>query len=137
MPEAPAPELFMLTLRALTYLNLSDLPLEMLTMAFEMHFMHLIGLSPRVDACVRCGRPIDGDAGFDAYAGGTVCASCSRSAPFIAHGARRVLLKLPQTRFESVEKLADYPYWQEAARHFRRYVADRLPQAAKFAPPLP
>ena len=137
LPEVPAPELFMLTLRALTYLNLSDLPPEMLTMAFEMHFMALNGMAPRADACVRCGRPVDGDAGFDAWSGGVVCACCDPYAPGISNGARRVLFKLPQTRFESVEKLAGYPHWQEAARCFRRYMEERLPQAVKFAPPLP
>ena len=137
VPDEPAPDLFMLTLRALTFLNHSELPPEMLTMAFEMHFMNLIGLAPRADACVRCGRLVEGDAGFDANAGGVVCAHCDPNAPVIANGARRVLFKLPQTRFESVQKLEGYPYWQEAARCFRKYVAARLPQAVKFAPALP
>ena len=137
LPEESAPDLFMLALRALTHLNLAPLPPEMLTMAFEMHFMALIGLAPRADACVHCGRLIEGDAGFDAHAGGVVCARCRPDAPLITNGARRVLLKLPRTRFEAVSKLDGYPDWQEAARHFRRYMEARLPQVAKFAPPLP
>ena len=137
LPNTPAPALFITTLRALAHLNWGELPPELVTMAFEMHFMALNGMAPRADACVRCGRPIDGDAGFDAWSGGVVCSSCDPYAPGISNGARRVLFKLPQTRFESVEKLEGYPHWQEAARCFRRYMEQRLPQAVKYAPPLP
>ena len=35
------------------------------------------------------------------------------------------------------EKLEGYPHWQEAARCFRRYMEERLPQTVKYAPPLP
>ena len=39
MPEEANPELFMMALRALAHLNYSDLPPELLTMAFEMHLL--------------------------------------------------------------------------------------------------
>jgi len=136
VPDVPAPDLFMLSLRALAYLDYSDLPPEMLTMAFEMHFMSMTGFAPRADACVRCGRPLNADAGFDPYVGGTVCAQCNPSAALITNAARRVLFKLPRTKFDSVTHLLDYPDWPEAARHFRRYVEVKLPNAARFAPPL-
>ena len=53
-----------------------------------------------------------------------------------ASSARRVLLKLPRTRYDQVKLLQDYPDWQEAARIFRGYVDNRI-QMQKFAPPLP
>jgi len=136
MSDVPMPDLFLISLRALAHLNYSDLPPEMLTMAFEMHLMAQLGYAPRVDSCMKCGRPIDSDARFDAERGGCVCLSCPSPAPYISNGARRVLLKLPRTRYDQVKLLQDYPDWQEAARIFRGYVDNRI-QMQKFAPPLP
>jgi DNA repair protein RecO (recombination protein O) len=136
MPDVPMPDLFLLTLRALAHLNYSDLPPELLTMAFEMHLMAQLGYAPRVDACQKCGRIIDGDARFDAERGGCVCLHCPSPAPLISHGARRIFLKLPRTRYDQVKLLIDHPDWQEAARLFRTYVDYRLMQQ-KFAPQLP
>ena len=52
VPEQPAPDLFLISLRALAHLNYSDLPPELLTMAFEMHLMAQLGFAPRMDECV-------------------------------------------------------------------------------------
>ena len=134
--DVPAPELYRTTLEALAHLSYSDLPPAMLTMAYEMHFMALSGYPPRVDSCVRCGRPGEGAARFDARLGGAVCASCPSGAPKISEGARRILLKLPRTRFGSVEKLLGHPDWPEAARLFRLYIQDRMQIPPKFLPPL-
>lgn len=136
MPDVPMEALFLVSLRALAHLNYSELPAELLTMAFEMHLMKHLGYAPRVDVCLRCGRPIDGDARFDALLGGCVCLNCPSGAPRISHGARRILLKLPRTRYDQVKLLEDHPDWMEAARLFRGYVDDRI-QMQRFAPPLP
>ena len=136
MPDVPMENLFLISLRALAHLNYSQLPPELLTMAFEMHLMAQLGYAPRVDACMLCGRAIDGDARFDADRGGCVCQNCPSSAPRITNGARRILLKLPRTRYDQVHLLDGHPDWPEAARLFRGYVETRV-SAAAFAPPLP
>lgn len=136
MPEAPAPQLFLITLRALAHLNYSDLPPELLTMAFEMHFMAQLGFAPCMNRCMQCGRSIDSDARFDARLGGSVCLNCASAAPFVSNGARRIMMKLPRTRYDQVALLDGHPDWQEAARLFRTYVSRRVHQE-KFAPPLP
>lgn len=136
MPDVPMPDLFLITLRALAHLNYSDIQPELLTMAFEMHFMAQLGYAPRVDVCLRCGQPINGDARFDIDRGGCVCLQCPSPAPFITHGARRILLKLPRTRYDQVHLLQDHPAWKEAASLFRSYIDDRI-MMQKFAPPLP
>ena len=136
MPDVPMEDLFLITLRALAHLNYSQLPPELLTMAFEMHLMAQLGYAPRVDACMRCGRAIDSDARFDADRGGCVCLNCPSSAPRISNGARRILLKLPRTRYDQVKLLDGHPDWPEAARLFRRYVETRV-SAGGSAPPLP
>ena len=114
MPDVPMPDLFLITLRALAHLNYSELPPELLTMAFEMHFMAQLGYAPRMD----------------------VCLSCPSSAPRITNGARRILMKLPRTKYDQVRLLPEHPNWREAARIFRTYIDDRI-QMRKFAPPLP
>ena len=135
MAEAPAPDLFLITLRALAHLNYSDLPPALLTMAFEMHFMAQLGFAPRMNQCVQCGRSIDGDARFDARLGGAVCLNCSSMAPFISNGARRIMMKLPRTQYDKVSLLDGHPDWPEAAKLFRIYVNRRIHQE-KYAPEL-
>lgn len=135
LPDTPAPALFIMTLRALAHLNWGDQPPAMVTMAFEMHFMALNGLAPRMDACMRCGRPVDGDARFDASLGGAVCLNCMSNAPRISNGARRILMKLPRTAFDKYALLDGHPDWPEAAKHFRSYVNLKM-HMEKFAPPL-
>ena len=136
VPEVPAPDLFLITLRALAHLNYSDLPPEMLTMAFEMHLMAQQGFAPRMNVCGVCGCSINGDARFDPGLGSAVCLSCASTAPFISNGARRILMKLPRTRYDQVALLDGHPNWEEAARLFRIYINRRIHQE-KFAPAVP
>ena len=136
MPDVPMPDLFLLTLRALAHLNYSDLPPELLTMAFEMHLMAQLGFAPRMDVCQKCGCPLDGDARFDVERGGCVCYQCPSFAVPISNGARRIMMKLPRTKYDQVKLLTDHPDWPEAAHIFRQYINDRL-MMQKFAPPLP
>ena len=135
LPDTPAPELFIITLRALAHLNYGELPPALTTFAFECHFMRLMGLSPRMDGCVRCGRAIDGDARFDAELGGAVCLQCGGSAPRVSNGARRILMKTPKTQFDKFQLLANRPEWPEAARLMRSYVNLKM-RLDRFAPPL-
>ncbi len=135
LPDTPAPDLFIITLRALAHLNYGELPPELVTFAFECHFMRLMGLSPRMDSCVRCGRPIDGDCRFDADLGGAICLSCPSPAPRLSNGARRILMKTPRTQFDKFQLLANRPEWPEAARFMRSWVNLRM-RTDRFAPPL-
>ena len=135
LPDTPAPELFIVTLRALAHLNYGELPPALVTFAFECHFMRLMGLSPRMDGCVRCGRAVDGDARFDAELGGAVCLDCPSPAPRVSNGARRILMKTPRTQFDRFQLLAGRPEWPEAARLMRSYVNLKM-RLDRFAPPL-
>jgi DNA repair protein RecO (recombination protein O) len=137
MPDMPAPTLFMVALRALAFLNYSDLPPQMLTMAFEMHYMAQQGMRPMMHQCVNCGRPVEGDARFDMERGGAVCPACQSDAPFISHGARRILMKLPGTKFDQVRLLEGNENWVEAARIFRKYIRLKVDRYGKMEPELP
>ena len=145
LPQTPMPELFIVTLRALAHLNYGELPPALTTFAFECHFMRLMGLSPRMDACAHCGRPIEGDALFDADLGGAICADCERRgvsgnrfgliAPPMSNAARRILMKTPRTQFDKFQLLAGRREWPEAARLMRSWVNLRM-HLERFAPPL-
>ena len=136
LPDMPSGEIFMLTLKALAYLSYSELDPALVTFAYEAHLMSIEGMLPRVDSCVRCSKPLDDAARFDTIRGGAVCVSCSDSAPFISYGARRILYRLPQTKFEAFEKLVEHPDRHEAAKHLRGYITKRITIPEKFCPPL-
>lgn len=136
MPDMPAPTLFMMSLRALAFLNYSDLPPQMLTMAFEMHYMAQLGMRPLMHLCVNCGRPVDGGARFDMERGGAVCSNCHSDAPWVTNGARRILMKLPGTKFDQVRLLEGNENWPEAARIFRKYVRMKVERYGKMEPEL-
>ena len=136
LPDTPAPDLFITTLRALAHLNYGEKPPAMITMAYEMHFMALNGYAPQMNVCVHCGKPLDGDARFDPGLGGAVCLCCPSTAMHISNGARRIMMKLPRTRFDQFQLLDGHPDWEEAAHIFRRFILRKMP-VEKFAPPLP
>lgn len=136
LPDMPYGEVFMLTLKALAYLCYSEHDPALITFAYEMHLMACEGMVPRVDSCVRCSKPLDDAARFDAVRGGAVCVGCSDTAPFISYGARRILYRLPQTKFEAFEKLKEHPDWPQAAKYLRSYLTKRITIPDKFCPPL-
>ena len=135
-PEAEAQQLFHITARALAYLCYSELPPELLTMGFEMHFMAQLGFAPRMNLCMECGRAIDGPARFNISAGGVLCMHHPSAAPKITDGARRIMMKLPRTAYDKIDLVESHPNWKEAAAIYRRYINDRM-HMERFAPPLP
>lgn len=69
--------------------------------AFELGALRAAGLSPRLDACARCGRsPPAGPARFDPGQGGILCEACSPwaapGAPFLSAAAAASLLRLSE-----------------------------------------
>jgi len=136
LPDMPSGEIFMLTMKALAYLCYSEIEPALITFAFEAHILALEGMAPRVDSCVKCLKPLEDSARFDSIRGGAVCIGCSASSPFVSYGARRILYRLPQTKFEAFEKLKEHPDWPEAAKHLRAYLLKRITINEKFCPPL-
>ena len=134
--DVPQPDLFHLALVALAHLAYSDLPEALVTFAFEMHLMRILGQSPSMAQCVRCGREVSGECRFDANMGGVLCPQCHSLAPYLSDGARRILLKAPRTGFEKTALLADRPDWKEAARHMRAFTLCHIEASPKTVPDL-
>jgi recombinational DNA repair protein (RecF pathway) len=137
LPGQGAPEVFLLLMKALAHLAYSELPPALVTLSFEARYMPLMGYLPRMDACAVCGRPVEGEGRFDAELGGAVCLSCPSSAPKMSNGARRILLRAPQTDLTLIPKLDGHPDWPEAARLYRSFVDQRIERRQKVEPPLP
>lgn len=136
--EEDCRDMFALLLKTLAYLENSDLPLPLLTAAFEMRLMPLLGYLPRLDTCVQCGKAFQGGGRFDARLGGAVCPDCPSTAPEMSLEARRILYKAPRTDYTKVDLLQDHPAWQEAARLYRPFVRERIDLPEKrIVPPLP
>lgn len=140
LPGEPSEELFLLTLKALAFLSYSSLPPELTTAAFELHYLGLTGQAPQMDRCAVCGREVSGPTYFSERLGGAVCAPCARGAQEalypLSEGARRILLKVPRTRFDVIDKLLGHPDWPEAAAHARRFISERMEQFPKVLPAL-
>ena len=54
-----------------------------------------------------------------------------------SHGARRIVMKLPGTKFDQVRLLDGNESWPEAARLFRRYVRLKIDRHGRSEPELP
>lgn len=132
-----AEDVFHLLLKALTFLCYADLAPAMLSSAFEMRYMPMMGYLPSTEQCVVCGCPVDGACRFDAELGGVVCLKCPSRAPAMSAGARRIVMRAPKTDYASVPKLAGHANWPEAARLYRPFVAERIARRTKMEPELP
>ena len=136
MPDQDSSALFHLLLRALAHLAYTDLAPEMLTMAFELHYMTILGFAPRMNQCVRCGKEVDGAAWFDAEGGGVSCETCKRALPDISNGARRIMMRTPMVRFDNAAKLEGHPDLEEAQKWTRLFLSRRMDIHSAGAPDL-
>ena len=131
--NVPNPELFQLLMDALAALSQNHAPLSMTTLAFEAHYLALLGMSPNVEECVLCGEPLAGGETYVAGQGGLSCQKHVGGVP-LTEGARRILLKLPRTRFSQYVLLDGRAEWPEAAKLLRAFVRYHIDAAIKKYP---
>ena len=135
VPDEPNEALFHMTLRALSYLTHSDLPVKLMTAMFEMQLWRMTGFAPNMTDCLICRTPADKTTlRFDAQRGGCVCPVCAPGAKRLSEGARRILMKAPRTPYDAVEKLAPHPDWPEAAARIREFTIARLAREIRNMP---
>lgn len=77
-PSTPVPAIYSLLGQTLALIERETNPerMELLALVFKLKLLSCMGLSPRIESCVRC----DGNEGrmlFDIELGGLVCAACS------------------------------------------------------------
>lgn len=89
-------------------------------LAFELRFLALVGLSPRLDACGRCGRVAEHRAAlFDADTGALVCRACG-GGPI--HLGGRTRARMIASQGDTWATLARG--WSEVERHEARQALD-------------
>lgn len=71
-------KLFFLLLNTLRLMSRQDADLGLLTRAFEVKLMDIIGLGPQLGVCVCCGAMLD-IIGFSSSEGGVLCSKCFQS----------------------------------------------------------
>ncbi len=98
--------------------------------------MALEGLSPRVDSCVKCGQPLEGEARFSAAMGGAACVWCAPASPAISMGPGGFSIACPPRSLTPSKSWRGIPTGPEAARFFRAYLKTRLSLPEKQYPPL-
>ena len=139
LPGEPCERLFLTLLKALAFLSYGNLPPPLVVMAFELHDLSILGMAPQTALCVRCGKPLEDseDARFDARLGGTCCPNCPAEGKKISYGARRIMMRVPVTRFDVIDRLLERREWPEAARHTREFIANLLDTPPRIWPELP
>ena len=75
-PELALPDVYALLRGAIGAIAASDAPRDLVP-RFQMRLLAALGLEPPVDACIRCGKPLEeAHAWVDQDAAGLICSSC-------------------------------------------------------------
>jgi DNA repair protein RecO (recombination protein O) len=103
----PQPPLFGLLARGLGALARRARP-DRVFAIFALRAVDLLGVRPRIDRCVACGRPFPfSEPALDVFAGGLICEGCAAGAEAMAisGGAVGTLLRLRQLAWEEALRL--------------------------------
>ena len=80
-PGGDCARLFKMMLLSLAVLAYGETPPRALTAVFLAQLSLLEGFAPRLDVCLRCGRPLRAPMRFDVKNGGACCAACAPQSP--------------------------------------------------------
>jgi DNA repair protein RecO (recombination protein O) len=121
-PREPDPRVFEVAVGLLEALDGDAEAREELLLAFQARLMALVGFSPGLDTCARCGRRAAGGqaARFDPARGAVVCRGCG-GGPILLSGDARARLQSCIGR-----GWADQPPWSERQRAQVRAALDAL-----------
>ena len=127
VPAEPNRMLFMLLLRALTYLSYSQLDLRMVALTFYMHFARISGFAPELFRCGVCGEAPKAPLRFDMAGGGLACGSCAERGAHITQAAVDVMRGFNALKFAAIEGVsADEEALNSACALMRQYIDVQL-----------
>ncbi|PKM48095.1 MAG: DNA repair protein RecO [Firmicutes bacterium HGW-Firmicutes-8] len=132
----PHGDLFYLTLVCLHLLTVED-P-ELVTRAFEIRIMDLMGYRPHLESCVHCGRPIGGPrVAFSSRMGGSLCEICAGHHPDCQVCSLGSLNMLKQLASWDIKRLGVLKLTGETKREIgeimKTYISCRLDKEIKSA----
>lgn len=133
-PEQPYPELFVLLRAALAHLTYGEAPAEAASACFLMSFAGLLGLSPMLSACARCGQTRARGWRLDDLAGGLVCDQCESAGEHITPQGIGLLKAIQKEGLSFLERegLPDLEMTQ-SMRFLRRFVEGRMEKPIRSA----
>lgn len=116
-PREPEPRLFEAVVMLFEALSASPEHAVTIRVAFELRALALLGLSPQLDACGRCGRAPDAaqSALFDPSVGAIVCRACGGGPILLSASTRRRMIAASGPGW-TAEIATWSPAEQEAAR---------------------
>lgn len=129
-------ELFYLTLMTLHLLSLDDPVL--VTRAFEIRLMNLLGYKPHLETCVHCGERLKGPIiSFSSRLGGGLCQMCSRcdsESMACSMGTVNMLKQLSTWDIKRLRVLKMSPdIRRETGEIMKKYISQRLDRKIKSA----
>ncbi len=131
--------LFELVLETLSVLNQGKEP-ESTKSIFEVKTLMLSGFRPRIDACIKCERPILRQAKFSIRYGGLLCKDCfieDRGAVDIYEGSLATMLHIENADLKSIFRLSILPQVEkqldEILDNFIKFHIDKRLKSKFFA----
>lgn len=86
LEKEPQPELLLLTLKGLKYLEKQVVSPKLVRIVYELKLLSLCGFAPELRGCARCGKE-EGPFAFSIGLGGLVCPNCNKAKERILHDA--------------------------------------------------
>lgn len=140
LPEdAPQPEVFDLATGTLSRISALEVELDpAVVVQFEARLLELLGLFPKVDACVECGGALStGRVAFSARLGGALCSSCrdgrDRTAREVPHGTLQALEVLGRSPDRAARLRIAPAQRSELRRLMNEYLAAALERELRLA----
>ena len=132
-PDLAVPDVYALLSGVLSAIAASDAPRTLIP-RFSLRLLASLGIEPPVDACIRCGKPFEGDCAWvDPQAGGFICARCRetwRDLIELDAGDLRNLAELGAPRGTSRAALLARPRVTAAIEEIVTHHLGRKPKAA-------
>lgn len=130
----PNEELFGLLVDSLTLLATPISP-KRVARIFEIKMLELLGLIPRLDNCVNCGKPITSDAYFSNVLGGVLDKDClgeDKSAPKILSGTMHFISHISRLPFDKVGRIkVSEVVGKEVEKILRNFIDFQLDRSLK------
>ncbi len=117
--------LYHLLLSALKALDSKEISDTLLSLAFQIKFLSISGLTPNLDGCIQCEQPIDQATSpyflFDARKGGLVCRKCAHRIPSglpLSKGTIKLLAWLTRNTISHIQRIRYSPASIEEGQAF-------------------
>ncbi len=128
--EIPSERLFLLLANTLFYLSTGEVPVGILSIAYQLKLMDISGFRPNISACVSCRKHNDAYERFSPKLGGVLCSSClgvDSEAQKISPGTLEYVKNLLNTQISRLNSVKiDNTIFNELDRIIKEFVRSHL-----------